>query len=142
MSSDDKPKIIVDDDWKSRVQAERETLRSGGTTAPAAEAKAERTPSADESHEQLPPASFESLISLFVTQALATLGQIPMGEKQQPVIMLDHAKHYIDLLAILETKTKGNLTADESEMLTRILHELRMLFVTLQSHAKSQPSRP
>jgi hypothetical protein len=138
MSAEDKPKIIVDDDWKTRVQAEKEALRSGDTP-PVAENKATHSAKSkpDDSHEPLPPATFESLVSLFVTQALAALGQIPMGDKQQPVIMLDHAKHYIDLLAILETKTKGNLSADETEMLTRILHELRMLFVALQSHAKN-----
>ena len=140
MSSEDKPKIIVDDDWKTRVQAEKEALKAAEATPEAEKKAAEHKPSEDDSQDTLPPASFESLVSLFVTQALAALGQIPMGEKQQPVIMLDHAKHYIDLLAILEAKTKGNLSKDESEMLTRILHELRMLFVALQSHAKNQPA--
>ena len=113
MSSEDKPKIIVDDDWKTRVQAEKEALKAGETTPDAGQKPTEEKSAPDVSEEALPPASFESLVSLFVTQALAALGQIPMGEKQQPVIMLDHAKHYIDLLAILENKTKGNLSADE-----------------------------
>ena len=126
----EKPKIIVDDDWKTRVQAEKEAIRSGG-----AEPKPTETSPQDENDERLPPASFEALVSLLVTQTLAGLGQIPLGETQQPVIMLDHAKHYIDLLGMLQEKTKGNLSPDESEMLTRVLHELRMIFVTLQGRA-------
>jgi hypothetical protein len=129
MSDQTKPKIIVDDDWKTRVQQEKEALSSGAE--PTAEKK---VPPSDES---LPPASFDTLVSMLVTQALAALGQIPMGEKQQPVLMLDHAKHTIDLLEVLEKKTAGNLSATESKMLGGVLHELRMIYVAMQSHPRN-----
>jgi hypothetical protein len=64
------------------------------------------------------------------TQALASMGQIP-GADGNPVIELDHAKHFIDTLGILDEKTKGNLTLEESTMLTNALHELRLLFVAV-----------
>lgn len=142
MSTEEKPKIIVDDDWKTRVQAEKEQLRTGGGATPegagasAAPPTSAASESAPPSPTQLPPASFEGLVSVLVTQALAGLGQIPMGEKQQPVVRLDEAKHSIDLLGMLEEKTNGNLSVDEAEMLKNVLHELRMVFVAMKSWAK------
>jgi hypothetical protein len=130
-----KPKIIVDDDWKSRVQQEREALRSG-TEASAPQGESTATPP----DEPLPPASLESLVSMLVTQALAALGQIPMGEKQEPVLMLDHAKYTIDLLGVLEQKTAGNLSATESQMLGNVLHELRMVYMALQAQPRNPPA--
>ncbi len=146
MSTEDKPKIIVDDDWKTRVQTEKESLRSPPTNpAPESEQPASLATADTEERannekpegfeERLPPASFESLVSMLVTQALAALGQIPLGDKQEPVVMLDHAKHYIDLLGMLEEKTKGNLSAGEANMLKNVLHELRMVYVAMQARA-------
>ena len=142
-----KPEIIIDDDWKSRAQAEKEQLQQE------AEAKRKQQPTATapdqsstsstepESDAQLPPASFSFLVTSLATQALAAMGQIP-GPDGNAAIQLGHAKHFIDTLGILSEKTQGNLTPDESEMLTNVLHELRLLFVTVgeQSAAGSQKS--
>jgi hypothetical protein len=133
---DDKPKIIVDDDWKSRAQAEKEQLQKE------AEAKKEpdgETAAADQAGGPLPPASFAVLVTTLATQALAMLGQIPDPEGK-PTLQLDHAKHFIDTLGVLEEKTKGNLTSDESAMLTNVLHELRMIFVTVGNQQSAQPA--
>ena len=132
MSGEDKPKIIVDDDWKTRVQAEKETQRGGTSDFPADAASvpshsAESAPKHNDL--QLPPPTFESMVSMLVTQTLAALGHIPLGNEQQPVVMLDHAKFNIDLLSMLEEKTKGNLTPDEATLISKLLHELRMVFV-------------
>ena len=69
------------------------------------------------------------------------MGQIPAPDGK-PVIQLDHAKHFIDTLGVLEEKTKGNLTSDEAAMLTNVLHELRLLFVSVgkQSGAETPES--
>ena len=132
------PKIIIDDDWKSRAQAEKEQLQQQ------AEAKQKQQPAAaqaaptssrsePEASMPLPPASFSFLVTSLATQALATMGQIA-GDDGQPVVQLDHAKHFIDTLDVLEEKTKGNLTPDESVMLTNVLHQLRLLFVAVGKH--------
>ena len=47
-------------------------------------------------------------------------------------IHLDEAKHFIDMLEMLETKTAGNRSAEESQLLENVLHELRLGFVTLK----------
>ena len=77
---------------------------------------------------RLPPASFAVLVSSLATQTLAMLGQIPLQDGK-PILRLDHAKHHIDTLAMLEEKTKGNLEASEMVMLNNVLHDLRMTYV-------------
>ena len=61
------------------------------------------------------------------------MGQIPDPSQQQPVIHMGLARHYIDTLAVLDEKTKGNLDEEESAMLEQALHQLRMLFVAVQN---------
>jgi len=77
---------------------------------------------------EIPPARFDILVQLLSSQAILALGLIPDPQGQTEV-RLPLARHFIDLLAILDTKTKGNLTGHESIMLERTLHELRVLFL-------------
>jgi hypothetical protein len=79
--------------------------------------------------EKLPPPSFSLLLATFGSQAMIALGQIANPLDGKTEVRLDLAKHAIDMLAIVEQKTKGNLTADEAQMLEAILHQLRMLYV-------------
>jgi hypothetical protein len=65
------------------------------------------------------------------TQALMYLGQIPDPQTGKGIIALDMAKVHIDLLGVLEEKTKGNLTPDEDRDLKAMLGELRMVFVEI-----------
>ena len=79
--------------------------------------------------DQVPPATMTTLVSMFSTQAMVGLGLLanPMTGKPEPQLHL--ARHFIDLLGVLETKTQGNLTSDEAKLLEMSLHELRMAFV-------------
>jgi hypothetical protein len=70
----------------------------------------------------LPPASFEFLIFSLRAEAEIRL--------DEPALEL--ARHSIDMLAILQDKTKGNLTREESWLLDNTLTELRMRFVRAQ----------
>lgn len=106
----------VDDDWKRQAQAEKDKLAEGGG-ARAAGVQGQQT------------AQFEDLLSMFVSQALLYLGAIPDPRTGQAVVSLEYAKMYIDLLGVIDEKTKGNLTPEESQTLTRTLQELRMEFV-------------
>ena len=109
----------MDDDYKNRVEQERERLRQEMESAPQGEVDGM----------EMPPASMPMLITTLATQALSSLGQIPDPVEGQPVIQKAVAKHFIDTLAMLEEKTKGNLTDEENEMLSGTLHQLRMVFV-------------
>ena len=137
----DAPKIIVDDDWKERVQAEKQAAQAGpATERPATERPAAESPAAAaEERAELPPASFATLVHMFTSQALAALGQIPDPDGKR-MVHLDLAKHIIDTLAVVESKTKGNLDTDEAGMLGQVLYELRMLYVHVHKQAGAPPS--
>jgi len=97
--------------------------------------KAEADEQAEEKAEsegpQMPPASFEMLLSTLATQAMHAMGLVP-GPDGKSEADRDLARHFIDTLGILEEKTRGNLTDEESQMLEQILHEMRMMFVQLK----------
>ncbi len=127
-------KIIIDEDWKSQVEREKEELAGGVTESDAGEQPAQ-TP--DESQQMpepdLPPASLAFLISTMAAQAMAAMGQLPDPITGKPEVRLKFAKHHLDMLAMLQEKTKENASAEEAEMLEDALHQLRMMFVQLNS---------
>jgi Domain of unknown function (DUF1844) len=75
----------------------------------------------------LPEASFDLLIVSLGMQAQMELSQAPAPEAPPP--NLDLARHTIDLLSVLQQKTKGNLTLEESRLLENTLTELRFRYV-------------
>jgi hypothetical protein len=79
---------------------------------------------------EMPPADFSTLIVSIATSSLLYLGDIPDPDGKQPVVNLDLARHTIDTLAMLQEKTRGNLTPPESALLERFLYDLRLRFVT------------
>ncbi len=120
MADGDQPKIIVDDDWKSQAQAEKAKL--------AEQARASEAAKQGDLPEKL---GFSDLVRLFATQALMYLGAFPDPQTGRAMVALDIAKLNIDLLAVVEEKTKGNLSAQEKEMLEGTLHELRLQYVEI-----------
>ena len=141
----DEPKIVVDEDWKSRVRAEREAAKKAATAAseeaqPAGGAAGETAGETrgETAAGRIPPASFEVLISTFVVPALTAMGKLPDPVQGHPVVRPDLAKHYIDMLSMIEEKTRGNLTKGEAGMLEDVLHQLRMSFVTTRQEPEPQ----
>lgn len=129
---DSEPKIIVDSDWKEQVARERDQA-----AVPDAEGVTETTPASSEASREdslppPPPASFEVLVSMLFTQAISMLGQMPDPESGKVSINKPYAKHYIDTLEMLSEKTKGNLSDDESAMISEALHALRMTYVNVK----------
>lgn len=121
-----KPEIIVDEDWKAQAQAEKEGLAEA-EKAQAADAPAGEAAGAD--GRTLPPASFATLVSSMVTQVLFALGAFADPQTGRRYRNLQLAKHHIDTLSVLETKTQGNLTDDEKKLLDNALYEVRMAYV-------------
>ena len=130
MTDDQEKKIVIDEDWKERAEAEKEELAR----------KQEEKQKQKEAAQEIPPASFSLLVSGLATNALMALGQFadPNSEEKKPVIQLPIAKHHIDMLDMLETKTKGNLEAEEKDMISKVLHELRMLYVSVHKKGGEQ----
>jgi hypothetical protein len=86
----------------------------------------------------MPPASFEFLVISMRWQAEMQLGLYgpAEGERRQD---LEGARHTIDLLGILQEKTKGNLTFDEQRLLDNSLTELRFRYVQAAEPGKPKP---
>lgn len=72
------------------------------------------------------------LVASLVMQAQVGLGMIAMPG-QEPEANPAWAKHSIDLLGVLEEKTKGNLSLEEQRLLSNSLTELRFRFLSLQT---------
>jgi hypothetical protein len=79
----------------------------------------------------LPEATFLSLINMLAVEAAMHLGLIETPGEASPVIDLEAARHMIDMLGVLEQKTRGNLSGDEDKLLENILADLRMQYVAL-----------
>lgn len=129
---DPEKKIVIDSDWKEQVRQEKENLKEEPEAEPSSpplepEPEVASAPGAG----QFPPADFTLLISMLATQAFAAMGHIPDPATGQASKHPEVAKHMIDLLAVLEEKTKGNLDPQENAALESVLHQLRMAYVAV-----------
>ena len=131
----------VDEDWKKRAQAEKELDAAKFTPPPAAPAVPGAAP--------LPPRAdlkpnplFAGLVESLASQALMFMGAMrdPMtGQAHQD---FQQSQTMIEMLAMLEEKTKGNLAKEEVDMLKQVLDEVRMHFVRLTTPPPPNPKGP
>lgn len=142
-----KPEIRSDDDWKQRVKAEdaaldrqsqqghqeqdepsRTETSSGPTNAQGRAGEAKPSAEAAESQPFFPP-DINMIVGMLSTQAMVALGVIPNPVTGQAEPHIELARHFIDMLDVLEDKTKGNLEPNEASLLRSTLHQLRMVYV-------------
>lgn len=96
------------------------------------------TDSASSPHEAEHPAyeegaaNFEMLVSYLSTTAMFQLGALPGPAGERIPADLPNARRTIDLLEVLEEKTRGNLSPNETQLLQDILYELRLIFVEVE----------
>ncbi len=90
---------------------------------------------------QRPKLDFNAFVLSLGSSALIHLGEAPdpeSGNQQQANLPL--AQQSIDLIALLQEKTRGNLTADEALFVEQILYDLRMLYLTAaEQEARKKP---
>jgi len=122
-NKDQDKKIIIDEDWKAEAQREKEKL--------AAELEAGEGAGSHGRRESLPEGNFAALVSMLVTQTMFALGALKMEGQEPQEPDLELARYHIDMLGTLEQKTRGNLSPQESKVLTQTLNDLRMAFVQL-----------
>lgn len=123
----EKPRIIIDDDWKEQARREKE--------------EAERQ--AQQTRKEMPEPSILELVQMLVMQVSIGLGgmQDPSTGQQIPP-NLPMAKHYIDLLEIMQKKTQNNLDENEQKVIEGTLHELRVAFVEVVNEATRAAGGP
>jgi len=119
--SDEEPKVFVDEDWKAKVQREKEEAKKP------VEEQGEKP--AEEEAKQPEGASFEALASSLTMQAMIALGVMAPRDAKEVTVDLNEAKYLIDMLMMLRDKTKGNLTPKEQGFLSETLAELQHGFV-------------
>lgn len=85
--------------------------------------------------DKLPQIDFATFVLSLSHSALMHLGEAPDPETQSVEQNLPLAKQNIDILGILEDKTKGNLTGDEERLLAQVLFDLRMRYVERSKEA-------
>ena len=91
----------------------------------------------------LPPASFEFLVLSFKMQAEMQLGLLHFSEeKDRPEPDLHVARHTIDLLAMLQEKTRGNLSLDEQRLIENTVTELRFRYLQALQEQASKTAEP
>ncbi len=140
-----KSKLIIDEDWKSQVQREKqeqqhkeaEATATQDVSSDAASVAASEMGDSDKPEvlPPPPPASMSLLIAMMATQAMSAMGIMPDEAGQTMPVNLDFARHFIDLLTVIEEKTSGNLSDAEKAYLQDALHQLRMAFVAVSKQA-------
>ena len=139
--SDDKPKIIIDEGWKSQAQREKAELaakleaeKAGAAPPPEAEAALP-----DEAAMEHDP--FLALIGSLATQTMFALGVIAPPGASQVMINLDEAAVTLEMLKAIEEKTTGNLTQEEDAALKEALSELERVFAARVMQYQEQAAR-
>lgn len=92
------------------------------------QAKEEVKPGADEDYDY-PPVNFANFVISLSTSALFHFGDFPEYEGGKAEKNLPAAKQTIDILDMLNEKTKGNLDANEQNLIQGVLYELKMRYV-------------
>ncbi len=137
--AEEQPSLHIDTDWKKQAQEEKKRLTEQEQKKAAAQVAAKPSPAEPagmpragpgRGERGLPPATFTTLVQSIVTQVLFYLGELS-ARGAEPSMNLDMAKHNIDILGVLEEKSRGNLTEEEQRLLDGALYESRMRYVSI-----------
>ncbi|MCA9286662.1 MAG: DUF1844 domain-containing protein [Phycisphaerales bacterium] len=123
-SGNEPSRLHIDTDWKAQAQAEKERLSQK-------EKEREKERPRSGGPDDLPPSDFKSLVGVLASQALMSLGGYADPATGRAVVDLGGAKFVIDLMEVLEQKTKGNLSSEEAEELKSVIGQLQSRFVQI-----------
>lgn len=143
--SEEESKAFVIRDRRGRGE-EKDTSTSSSRTTPSDSARSHSVqqdqPSthAGHSHEEVPPVTFAGFIFSLSTSAMMLMGEQLDPQQGQAPINLPQAKEIIDILSMLESKTRGNLETDEQAVLTDMLYALRMKYVSMATGSQASSS--
>ena len=123
---------------------EEETKKTQNKDEPEQKEKEKQIPQQPESQPQaeprsptterkLPPINFSTFVLSLHSSSLIAMGVMPDPYSNQTTKELELAKQNIDLLSMLEEKTKGNLTKEENDLIKNVLYDLRMKYVEMKN---------
>lgn len=115
---------------------------SAAGPARATEPIPDKEPDEDELSALDDPAGFVSFVMSIASNAASSLGMMEHPVTHNREVNLEIAKHWIDVLGMLETKTRNNLSAQEDKILEGLLADLRMQYVSLSGSATANASPP
>jgi hypothetical protein len=131
----DMPMTKEQEEQGFRVTDKRGFREDGETAAPESQELKTGTPAGDAPSAAAgeapprPPIDFPSYLLSYYTQGLVLLGEVPNPYTNKKEEDVEAASHTIDILSMLEEKTKGNLSSEEKQLLESVLYELRMKFM-------------
>lgn len=151
----DRRKFNVDGSLREGVEIEPEKPKATAAaenkpieeTQPEAAQNFEAGPLAEEDEEafdenDIPgaddPASFVNFLTTLASQAASALGAVPHPVTGQRAVDLESGRYWIDVLAMLQEKTKGNLQTQEARLLEGLLSDLRMQYVAISRMAEEK----
>jgi hypothetical protein len=112
---------------------DRPSTASSGTSSAQAQSGSPSSSAATPPESSAVPVTFSSFVISLGSSSLMFMGE-QLDPQQPPMpVNLPQAKEIIDLLSVLEDKTKGNLTSEEQAVLRDMLYALRMKYVSLTS---------
>jgi hypothetical protein len=126
------PEKISEKPSEEPVKAEDSPDVATASEKPSGEpAKVDDSPDVATASEKPPETiDFAQFVYSLATTTMVHLGEIAEPTTGQKMENLEAARQMIDILSILQEKTEGNLTSDESKLLEGLLYELRMKFVS------------
>ena len=125
---DEPVKKRVDESWKEQAEREKAVAAEPAKSQPG-QAPTQGGGEARLEADELPQARFDLFVSGLAMEAFIALGDMPHPTTKKQTMNLRQAKYLIDILGILEEKTKGNLSVDEERLLTDALYQLRMRYL-------------
>ena len=120
-------------DKRGQFREDPSPPQTSPTSSPAPEVSQDTTTASEHAHEAAPPLSFSSFIFSLGTSALMLMGEKLSPDQPNTSVNLPQAKEIVDILSILEEKTKGNLTTEEAAVMKDMLYTLRMKYVEASS---------
>jgi hypothetical protein len=130
-----------------RITDKRGFNEAGEARPPETAEESQKKPASEEipkggaasSGEEAPPRptiDFPSYVLSYYTQGLVLLGEVPNPYTNKKEEDVEAARHTIDILSMIEQKTKGNLGKDEQQLLESVLYELRLKFMAKTNRIK------
>jgi len=111
-----------------------------GVAAPPRQAEVPPAPEPPRAQDQAHPVTFSSFVFSLGTSALMLMGEQLDPRQAKVPVNLAQAKEIVDILSVLESKTRGNLTSEEQAVLEDMLYALRMKYVDLASGKSASPA--